>query len=165
MELEPEEFEQLLRPVVVPAARFAYGMLHSREEAEDAVQDAALKSWRHRARLRSAADFRPWFLGIVANQCRTVRRGRWWTLIRLPEIERPSEQGAEAEFLRGADLRRALQRLPHGQQAAIVLHFYVDLPLEEVAAALGLSVPGVKTRINRALRRLRLAMRSGEVPT
>jgi DNA-directed RNA polymerase specialized sigma24 family protein len=47
----------------------------------------------------------------------------------------------------------------------IVLHFYVDLPLEEVAAALGLSVPGVKTRINRALRRLRLAMRSGEVPT
>jgi RNA polymerase sigma-70 factor, ECF subfamily len=159
MELELEEFEQLLRPVIVPAARFAYGMLHSREEAEDAVQEPALKSWRHRA------EFRPWFLGMVTNQCRTVRRGPWWTLIRLTEIERPSEQGAEAEFLRGADLRRALQSLSHGQQAAIVIHFYVDLPLEEVAAAVGLSVPGVKTRINRALRRLRLAMRSGEVLT
>ncbi len=100
MELEPEEFEQLLRPVIVPAARFTYGMLHGREQAEDAVQDAALKSWRHRAALRPAAEFRPWFLGIVANQCRTVRRGRWWTLIRLPEIERPSEHGAEAGALR-----------------------------------------------------------------
>jgi RNA polymerase sigma factor (sigma-70 family) len=165
MDLEPDEFERLLRPVIVPAARFAYGMLHDHEEAEDVVQEAALKSWSHRGGLSSAADFRPWFLGIVANQCRTVRRGRWWTLIRLPEIERSSEQSAEAEFLRGADLRRALRRLPHGQQAAVVLHFYVDLPLEEVAAALGHSVPGTKTRINRALRRLRLALRSGEVPT
>lgn len=164
MDLEPDEFEQLLRPVIVPAARFAYGMLHDREEAEDAVQEAALKSWRHRGRLRCAADFRPWFLGIVANQCRTVRRGRWWTLIRLPEIERPSEERADAEFLRGADLRRTLRRLSHGQHAAVVLHFYLDLPLEEVAAALGLSVPGTKTRINRALRRLRLALRGWEVP-
>ena len=123
MDLEADEFERLLRPVIVPAARFAYGMLHDHAEAEDAIQEAALKSWRHRSRLRCAADFRPWFLGIVANRCRTVRRGRWWTLIRLPEIERPSEEGAEAEFLRGADLRRALRRLPHGQQAAIVLHF------------------------------------------
>ena len=165
MDLRPDEFEQLLRPVIVPAARFAYGMLHDRAEAEDAIQEAAFKSWRHRSRLRCAADFRPWFLGIVANQCRTVRRGRWWTLIRLPEIERPSEESAEAEFLRGADLRRALRRLSYGQQAAIVLHFYVDLPLEEVAAALGLSVSGTKTRINRALRRLRLSLRGWEVPT
>jgi RNA polymerase sigma-70 factor (ECF subfamily) len=165
MDLGPDEFEQLLRPVIVPAARFAYGMLHDRAEAEDAIQEAALKSWRHRSRLRCAADFRAWFLGIVANQCRTARRGRWWKLIRLPEIERHSQEGPEAEYLRGADLRRALQRLPHGQQAAIVLHFYVDLPLEEVAAALGLSVPGTKTRINRALRRLRLSLRGGEVPT
>lgn len=163
MDLEPDEFERLLRPVIVPAARFAYGMLHDHAEAEDAVQEAALKSWRHRSHLRCAADFRAWFLGIVANQCRTVRRGRWWTLIRLPDIERPSKEGAEAEFLRGADLRRALRRLPHGEQAAIVLHFYLDLPLEEVAAALGLSVPGTKTRINRALRRLRLALRGAEV--
>jgi RNA polymerase sigma factor (sigma-70 family) len=49
-------------------------------------------------------------------------------------------------------------RLPHDQRVAVVLHFHLDMPLSEVAQALGISQPGVKTRINRALKRLRPAM-------
>ena len=72
----------------------------------------------------------------------------------------PIDEGA---WLDGEDLRRAVNRLPHDQRAAILLHFHLDMPLSEVAIALGISQAGVKTRINRALRRLRPAMGVSEV--
>jgi len=70
-------FESLLAPVFAMGARLAYAMLLDRTEAEDVVQDATVKAWRRLGNIRPGADFTPWFLGIVANECRTVRRGRW----------------------------------------------------------------------------------------
>jgi DNA-directed RNA polymerase specialized sigma24 family protein len=101
-------------------------------------------------------------MGIVANQCREVRRGKWWTLIRLPDVI-ASQSPDEAAWLEGDQLRRAVEKLPFGERAAILLHFHLDMPLDEVSLALGISVAGVKTRINRALKRLRPAMGVTEV--
>ena len=127
-------------------------MLHDRQEAEDAVQEAALKAWRKLDRLREGSPFGPWFLGIVANQCGTTRRGRWFRLIRHPS---PELLIASDEAAADADLRRAIRRLKEGQRAAIVLHYYLDMPLDDVAQVLGLSRAGVKSRLHRALRTLR----------
>lgn len=77
-------FEALLNPVLDPAFRLAMVMLRDRAAAEDATQEAALKAWRKLDRFRPDADFRPWFLGIVANECRTARRSRWLRLLPLP---------------------------------------------------------------------------------
>jgi RNA polymerase sigma factor (sigma-70 family) len=148
-------FESLLRPLLEPATRFAYGMLHDREEAEDAVQEAALKAWRKLDRLREGLPMKPWFLGIVANQCRTTRRGRWWSVIRQ---EAPTARiGADptANFARNADLRQALRQLGRDQLQVVLLRYYLDLPIEEVARTVGISVPGVKSRLHRALAKLR----------
>jgi RNA polymerase sigma-70 factor, ECF subfamily len=127
------------------------------------VQEAAVKAWRRLGNVRPGADFRPWFLGIVANECRTVRRGSWWSVLRLERSVAGGSAGPEAAVVRGTDLRRALLRLPADQRAAVLLHFYLDLPLEEVAVSLGISVAGAKSRINRAFKRLRPALTSGEV--
>lgn len=155
-------FEQLLAPAVRPAMRLAYAMLTNTSEAEDAFQEAALRAWKRLGNLRDGSRFQPWFIGIVANQCREVRRGRWWQVVRIPDlrVDRPLDEGA---WLEGDDLRQALGRLPDGERTAILLHFHVDMPLKDVATALGMSVPGVKTRINRALKRLRPAMKTSEV--
>lgn len=155
-------FEQLLAPTVRPAMRLAYAMLANTSEAEDAFQEAALRAWKRLGNLHEGSGFQPWFIGIVANQCREVRRGRWWQVVRIPDLsaDRPSDEGA---WLEGDDLRRALGRLPDGERAVILLHFHLDMPLKDVATALGMSVPGVKTRINRALKRLRPAMKTSEV--
>lgn len=152
------EFEELLRPHLAVAARLAFGLLQDRAEAEDAVQEAALKAWRRFETFRGG-PFRPWFLGIVANQCRTVRRGRWWHVIRLaqPEATRPGP-----DLMTRADLRRALLELRPRQREALLMHFYLDLPLGEIATALGLTTAGVKSRINRGLRRLRPLLASEE---
>jgi RNA polymerase sigma-70 factor, ECF subfamily len=156
-------FEDLLRPVIGSAARLAYAMLQDRAEAEDVVQEAAVKAWRKLGNLRAGADFKPWFLGIVANQCRTVRRGSWWSVRRVADAPQGSRPGPEDVAIRATDLRRALIALPPDHRAAVLMHFYLDLPLEDVARALGISVSGVKSRINRSLKRLRPSLRSSEV--
>ncbi len=155
-------FEALLRPLIASAVQLGYAMLQDRTEAEDVVQEAAVSAWRKLGNLRDGADFKPWFLGIVANRCRTVRRGWWWSVVRLEKAPRASSPGPEEGVVRGADLRLALSALPADQREALLLHFYLDLSLEEVAAALGISVAGVKSRINRALKRLRPVLRSSE---
>jgi RNA polymerase sigma factor (sigma-70 family) len=151
-------YEELLRPLVGPASRLAFAMLYDRSEADDVFQEAAIRGWQRLRNLRPGTSFRPWFLGIVANQSREVRRGRWWQTLRLPDLALLAAPAEPDAWLQGEDLRRALRRLPAPERVAILMHFHLDLPLAEVAAALGLTVPAIKARINRGLRRLRSAL-------
>lgn len=155
-------YERLLEPAVGPATRLAFALLHDRSEAEDAFQESALRGWRRLQNLRDEKPFQPWFMGIVANQCKEIRRGKWWQLVRLPD---PNAIQAvdEAAWFEGEDLRRAVMRLPNDQRVAVLMHFHLDMPLSDVAIALGISVGGVKTRIKRGLKRLRPAMGVSEV--
>jgi RNA polymerase sigma-70 factor (ECF subfamily) len=152
-----DAYERLLEPTIRSATRLAFAMLHDRSEAEDVFQESALRAWRRLGNLRDGRRFQPWFIGIVANQCREVRRSKWWKLVRLPDV-RTMQSVDETAWLEGEDLRRAIQELPYDQRAAVLLHFHLDMPLSDVALALGISVAGVKTRVNRALKRLRPAM-------
>src|SRR4051812_33338824 len=72
-------FAELLRPEYRAAVRLANALLHNLDEAEDAVQEAAIKAWRKLGNLREGSPLRPWFLAIVANECRSIRRTKWWS--------------------------------------------------------------------------------------
>jgi len=148
-------FDELVGPLIGQAFRLAFGMLHDRAAAEDAVQEAAVRSWRKLNNLRPGNPLRPWFLAIVANQCRTVMRGRWWSVVRLDVIEGSESGGFEDRIVRGADLRAALRKLTTDQREVLVLRYYLDLPLDEVAAITGVRVGTVKSRINRGLAAMR----------
>lgn len=146
------EFDSLVGPHLEAGYRTALAMLRDPDEARDAVQEAAFKAWRRIRQLRTQSSARAWFLAIVANQCRSTRRGPWWSVIRVPNFER---QGATSDGDERVDVGRALARLPAEDRLALFLHFYLDLPLEEVGAVLGLSPAGAKTRVYRAARKLR----------
>ena len=103
-------FMSLLEPSLEPGYRLACGMLHDSQAAEDAVQEAAFKAWRKLGQLREGHELRPWFLGIVANECRTVRRSRWWSVLKWPKSEQAAETSPDSG-LSGIELRRALRRL------------------------------------------------------
>ena len=159
---EASAFALLLDPLWDPAYRLAFSMLGSPEAAEDAVQEAALKAWRGVRRLRpDTPGLRAWFLTIVANQCRSVRRGPWWRVVRLPSLPaRTANDGASAE--QRLDLESALLKLSDEQRLVLVLHYYLDLPIDEVGATLGISSSAAKSRVIRAVRALRPALKTTE---
>jgi RNA polymerase sigma-70 factor (ECF subfamily) len=159
---DPQAFEAILRPLIQPAYRLALAMLGERGAAEDAVQEMALKGWRHRNRIRPALrTARPWLLAIVANECRMARRRRWWTVI---QFARPFERAAaDADLAGGIDLRTAIGRLPYRDRELLHLYFVLDLPAAEVAGVLGISVGAVKSRLHRVTGRLRPRLETVEV--
>jgi RNA polymerase sigma-70 factor (ECF subfamily) len=154
-------FESLLEPLITPGYRLALGLLHDHNAAEDAVQEAAVRAWRKFGNLREGAEMRPWFLGIVANQCRSAQRSRWWSVVKVPDMERHSG-GADEEVVQGADLRNALLKLKHEDRLALVLFYYLDLPMDEVAVACGSSRAGVKKKIQRCVHSLRPSLQVEE---
>jgi RNA polymerase sigma-70 factor (ECF subfamily) len=150
-------FDALLGPLIETGFKLAAVMLRDGDEAHDALQEACFTAWRKLFQLREEAQLRPWFLSIVANQCRTVRRTRWWSMVRLPAIRREEElsrDDVESEL----DLDRELRRLPRRQRAALFLYFYLDLPLGEVARILNISPQAAKSLVHRAVVKLRLNM-------
>jgi RNA polymerase sigma-70 factor (ECF subfamily) len=158
---DADSFASLIEPLLDPAYRLAAVMLADRSAAEDAVQEASIKAWRKLRQLRGdLTSLRPWFLAIVANECRMARRQRWWSVLKVAEVppaESKPEQGTSP------DLRSALLRLSLDDRLPLVLHFYLDLPLDEVARALGVSPSAAKSRIYRAAKRLRADLTLEEV--
>ena len=148
-------FLRLIEPVLPAAERLARAMLDGRPEAEDALQEAVVNAWKHLGQFRVGSPVGPWFLAIVANQCRMQRRGRWWSVGKLNRVdEAPTAGGQPAADI--TDLRRALRRLPHDQRLLLVLRYYLDQPFSQIGLTLGISAPAAKSRTLRALKRLRL---------
>ncbi len=145
------DFDDLVGPHLEAGYRTALAILRDPDEAHDAVQEAAFKAWRRIGQLNEATSSRAWFLAIVANQCRSTRRGRWWNVIRLPQVD---QTGPDVDSTR-TDIERALAKLGTDDRLALFLHFYLDLPLDEVGTVLGLSAAGAKTRVYRAAKKLR----------
>src|SRR5690242_20982462 len=90
-------FSRLIEPLLDPAFRLAAVMLGDRAAAEDAVQEASIKAWRKLRQLRGdERSLRPWFLSIVANECRMTRRRRWWSVVKMADVESPG--GADRQI-------------------------------------------------------------------
>jgi RNA polymerase sigma-70 factor (ECF subfamily) len=147
------DFDALIGPHLDAGYRTALAILRNPDEAHDAVQEASFKAWRKLNQLHEGKPARPWFLAIVANQCRSERRRHWWSVVRMADVEsdvKQSEVSAES-----VDIDRELAKLPREDRLALFLYFYLDLPMEEVGDVLGLSAAGAKTRVYRAAKKLR----------
>ena len=148
-------FDAVIGPHLDAGYRTALAILRDPDAAHDAVQESALKAWRKLNQLREGRPARPWFLAIVANQCRSERRRHWWSVIRMAQVdakETDTETDVETDKV---DINRELTKLPREDRLALFLYFYLDLPMEEVGEVIGLSTAGAKTRVYRAAKKLR----------
>ncbi|HTC86003.1 MAG TPA: sigma-70 family RNA polymerase sigma factor [Candidatus Acidoferrum sp.] len=149
------------------AYRLAAVILGDALEAEDAVHDAAVAAWAGFRSLRDPARFDAWFGRILVNGCRDRLRRRKRTpvvdvsaLIDLVRDDRRAADVAGVNADRDA-ISRALARLEPEHQVALVLRYWVDLPVDAIAARLGVPSGTVKSRIHNGLRRLREALEDG----
>jgi RNA polymerase sigma-70 factor, ECF subfamily len=159
---DQSSFERLIEPHIAVGYRLAASMLNDAGQAEDAVQEATLRAWRSIGQLRSSSQVRGWFLTTVANRSRSMRGARWWSVIRLPAAGLGLPNPADAADRR-EDLSRALARLSPEERAAVFLRFYEDMNSREVGEALGITATAARSRIHRALQRLRVDLAEEEL--
>jgi RNA polymerase sigma factor (sigma-70 family) len=145
------------------AFRTAYLISGDATEAEDAAQEGFVKAFYALNRFRTGAPFRPWLLQIVANEARNRRRsaGRRTSLVVRTAAQAPSGEAApspEAAVLAGEqheELLAAVNTLREADRLVLACRYFLELSEEETAAALGWRRGTVKSRLSRALERLR----------
>lgn len=159
-------FESLVRAHQEVAFRTAWVVSGGADDAEDAAQEGFVKAYAALDRFRAGSPFRPWLLTIVANEARNRRRaaGRREALaLRIPEDRRaggaaPSPEAAVLAGERRQALMGALTHLNDVDREVITLRYLLDLSEAETAAALDVPAGTVKSRLSRALDRLRLEL-------
>jgi RNA polymerase sigma factor (sigma-70 family) len=150
---DSDAFAQLVSPLLPVAYRIAVGMLMTRDDAMDAVQEATVRAWQKIANVTPGLPFGPWYLGIVTRECRHAARFRWRFMAAAGDDIPDRDLTANTE--QAEDFRRALRSLSPTQRQVVLLHFYGDLTLEQVSLATRTPVGTVKSRLNRALARLK----------
>ena len=144
---------------------FLIHMLGSMEEAEDLVQDTFVKVYHQAGRYRPEGKFRSWLFRIAGNLARSRLRRR--KILRWVNFDRtehdqagsdpdPQQQLEQKESV--AAVREGLAGLPDRQREALVLHRYQGMKYTEIAAAMGTTVPGIESLIQRAMAGLRKSL-------
>jgi RNA polymerase sigma-70 factor (ECF subfamily) len=138
--------------------RLAYLLLGDTADAEDVAQETMVRASQALGRFDRSRPLRPWLLQIARNQAANRRRSarrrlaalqRWWA--NKPAMHDPVAQiNAEA-----ADLHQAVNQLSRPDQEVIYLRYFIELTVDETAQALGVAPGTVKSRLARALQRLR----------
>jgi len=154
-EQRAEAFTVLLDRCLDRSFRLAAVILGNRADAEDAVDDAALRAWQHVGSLREPDRFDAWFTRIVVNVCRDRLHGH-----RLPDafmVEPPIADNRFADIDERAALHQALAALTPDHRAVIALRFVEEKTVEEIAAQLGIRAGTVKSRLHYGVAELRAA--------
>jgi DNA-directed RNA polymerase specialized sigma24 family protein len=148
-EVDAEQFAALVSPHLVALRRYA-ATRGSLQDAEDLVQDALARAWTKRAQFEpERGPMVAWLIAILTDRARQ----RWRAGDRPLALDDGDRSTPGPDGVR-VDLRRAVNALPQRQQLAIVLHHYVDLSVDDVAAVMGCSSGTVKSTLHDARRSL-----------
>lgn len=146
--------------------QLSFRILRDRELAADAAQQATLSVWRSLPRLRDPVRFEAWSYRVCVNACYKEARRRSRS---LPEIgpgryREPAVYGGYDLVVDRDELERGFRTLSLDHRTVLVLHHYLGMPLEQVADTLDLPLGTVKSRMNRALAKMRVALETDAKP-
>jgi len=139
----------------------AHRMLRDAGLAEDASQQTLLRAWQELPRLREPERFEAWTYRLLVNVCHAEWRRRKRSLAALPDLDsvpEPISPDDMAIVIDRDQLERGYSRLSMDHRAVVVLHYYLDMPVAEIAETLGVGEGTVKSRLYHAMRGLRAAL-------
>ena len=155
-----DAFAELARARIGRLYAIAVLILRDPGRAEDATQEALVAAWRDLSALRDPDRFDAWLRRLLVRACyreSNLARRNPTIDVHVPSIEPTVTDGSIAMADRD-EIERGFRRLDPDQRVVIVLHYYVGLPVPEVADALGIPVGTAKSRLHRATRALRSAL-------
>ena len=156
-----DAFAELVHGSVARLETAARLILRDPELARDAVQDALFRAWRDLPGLRDPERFAAWLHRLTVNACLDLarRRRRRPIEVEVTLLDHPASAGDPTDALGDRELVNAvLRRLDEHGRSIVVLHYYLGMPLTDVAATLRLPVGTVKSRLHRALGEMRAGL-------
>jgi RNA polymerase sigma-70 factor (ECF subfamily) len=155
-----DAFAELAREAVVRLDRAARLILRDPELARDAVQEGLIRAWRDLPKLRDPDRFDAWLYRLTVNACldQARRRRRRVVEVELTAISAPATSDSSRAHADRDEVDRVLQGLDEAGRAIVVLHYFVGMPLTDVAATLAIPIGTVKSRLHRALTEMRVAI-------
>ncbi|NGZ74706.1 sigma-70 family RNA polymerase sigma factor [Saccharibacillus alkalitolerans] len=141
-----DAFVELMRRHEEALHNMAWSMLRKEEDVADAMQETVFKAYRSVASLREAQFFRTWIFRILINECNSLLRGRSRT-VAVADFPVAAAQSAAYDEV---DMRDAVDRLESKQRTVIILHYFEDLSVAQMAQTLQVTESAVKTRLMRA---------------
>ena len=155
-----EAFEMIIRTHSRTLFAIAYGILQNREEAEDVVQDALVKAWKTRWRVRDSEKFPAWLATIARHRAHDIfRRRRTVPLSTIDEAIEPSSAAEPNGSELDQQLRSALAALPELHRAALTLRYFEEMDYRSIENILGLSNGALRGILGRALASMRKQLR------
>jgi RNA polymerase sigma-70 factor, ECF subfamily len=137
------------------------------ELARDAVQETLIRAWRDLPSLRDPDRFDAWVHRLTVNACLdlTRRRRRRVIEVELTPIDAPAVSDMSGDVADRELLDGALRRLDVGHRAVVVLHYFLGMPLPDVAASLGIPLGTAQSRLHYSLIAMRASVLAEPVPT
>ncbi|OMF66006.1 sigma-70 family RNA polymerase sigma factor [Paenibacillus sp. FSL R5-0766] len=146
-----EAFIRLIRDIENSLYNTAKSMLRKEEDVADAIQETILNAYKSVHTLREPRYFKTWLFRILINECNTMLSRR---ALSTAYAEVPSEKREHSSPYDEVDMREAVDRLEESKRIVVVLHYFEDLSLRQVADALNISESAVKMRLTRARQEL-----------
>ncbi|UOK63955.1 sigma-70 family RNA polymerase sigma factor [Paenibacillus sp. OVF10] len=146
-----EAFIRLIRDIENSLYNTAKSMLRKEEDVADAIQETILNAYKSVHTLREPRYFKTWLFRILINECNTMLSRR---SLSTAYAEVPSEKREHSSPYDEVDMREAVDRLEDSKRIVVVLHYFEDLSLRQVADALNISESAVKMRLTRARQEL-----------
>lgn len=142
--------------------RLCYMILHDEALAEDAVQETFLKAYKALEGFRGESSEKTWLFRIGVNVCRDMKRGRWFRYVDRRVTPELLPIPADEEDEDHEELAQAIVRLPNKYKEVILLYYYQNMNVREIAQTLGLVPSSVSNRLQKARERLRALMERGD---
>ncbi len=163
---EHDAFAQLVRESIGRLDTAARLILRDPDLASDAVQEALVRAWKDLRKLRDPNKFDGWLYRLTVNACidEVRRRKRRPIEVEITPLHSPSEADSTVTMADRELIDGMLKRLDEHGRAIVVLHYYLGLPLTDVASTLVIPVGTVKSRLHRALGEMRSDLAEGAPP-
>jgi RNA polymerase sigma-70 factor (ECF subfamily) len=160
---DEQAFAELMERNRAALAGTAYLMLRDRQLAEDAVQEALVQIWQGLPSYRPTGSFRGWVVTVLVHRVQKLRRKHRVDTVPIDGLEERVDDGrnVEEEVWRDDErsrVRQALQTMNDDHREVLVLRYYAELTVPEIARTLGAPEGTVKSRLSRALDRLGSAL-------